>query len=792
MNTALKTWSEGVGVVSHETPTLKRIEKLLAELDAKGACTSDTALDLFRAADVLCNMALWLTVHMTYAKNIYLDGRSLAEIDFKSTPEGHTGGALNMVPAYIGYLLANNLTGKTRAWMMGQGHCVAAIDAVNILIRNLDQEQEQRYPLTDEGLSRLCQDFYSYKIDNNGRPAAPLGSHVNPYTAGGISEGGYLGFAELQYPHMPLPGQALVTFLSDGAFEEQRGSDWAPRWWRGEDTGAILPIMIANGRRIDQRSTMSMAGGVDWLREHLSLNSFSPTSIDGKDPAAYAWAIITMENDLAVQFDSINKGLDSYPVQLPYTIAETIKGFGFPGAGTNAAHNLPLDGNPSVREDTRKLFNESAAKLFMPTGTLTDAAEVFRRHTEQKRPQEKDHCLRKLQVESPRIPDLEDQQKHSEASPMINIDKWYRDFIQANPKHRFRVGNPDEMRSNRMNLTLDTLLHRVTAPEAGAAESPLGSVITVLNEEAVISAALANKQGINLAVSYEAFAVKMLGAMRQEMIFSRRLIESNRAVNWISVPVILTSHTWENSKNEQSHQDPTLSEAWMQEMSDVAPVYFPFDANTAVTCLSHIYKTRGKIAAVIVPKNKVPTETNRHDAELAIREGAIVLSHDSNPQIQLIAIGAYQLREAQRAAKRLRENAIRCSVVAIVEPGRFRSGRDEFEAAYSHDAQNIQTLIPSCPRRVFICHTHAEVMTGVLRNLDSGSDHTRFMGYRNRGGTLDVFGMLYANKQSWAHIVNEAGEILADCSIEKFLAAEELAALRGEANPELLELTHKK
>jgi phosphoketolase len=224
----------------------------------------------------------------------------------------------------------------------------------------------------------------------------------------------------------------------------------------------------------------------------------------------------------------------------------------------------------------------------------------------------------------------------------------------------------------------------------------------------------------------------------------------------------------------------------MQEMSDAAPVYFPFDANTAVECLSHIYKTRGKIATVIVPKNKIHTETNKHEAELAIREGAMVLSHDTNPQIQLLAIGAYQLQEAQRAAERLRENGIRCSVVAIVEPGRFRSGRDKIEASYSHATQDSNKLIPYCPRRIFVCHTHAEVMTGVLRNLDSGSEHTRFMGYRNRGGTLDVFGMLYANKQSWAHILNEAVEVLTDVSIETILKTEEIAALLGETNPEVL------
>ncbi|MGA4817438.1 hypothetical protein ACPA9J_33220 [Pseudomonas aeruginosa] len=113
----------------------------------------------------------------------------------------------------------------------------------------------------EEGLNRLLQDFYGYAQAPNGAPAAPLGSHVNPHTAGGIAEGGYLGFAELQYAHMPLPGETLVAFLSDGAAEEQRGSDWIPRWWRAEDCGAALPVMIANGRRIEQRTELGTREG---------------------------------------------------------------------------------------------------------------------------------------------------------------------------------------------------------------------------------------------------------------------------------------------------------------------------------------------------------------------------------------------------------------------------------------------------------------------------------------------------------------------------------------------------
>ena len=184
--------------------------------------------ELLSAADRVASAAMWLVVHQTYARRVYLDGRELSAEDFKADPQGHTGGSLNMVPAYVGYMAINALTGITRSWLMGQGHAVAAIDSVNLLLDNLERAHRERYSLSDEGLTRYVSDFYSGRLNRHGRPDSPLGSHVNVHTAGGMTEGGYLGFAELQYVHMPLVGERLVAFLSDGAFEEQRGSDWAP------------------------------------------------------------------------------------------------------------------------------------------------------------------------------------------------------------------------------------------------------------------------------------------------------------------------------------------------------------------------------------------------------------------------------------------------------------------------------------------------------------------------------------------------------------------------------------
>jgi phosphoketolase len=171
-------WHAGVGRIRHRRETQVRVRALVT------SAGREDAWDLLHAADRVASAAMWLVVHQTYARTVYLDGRALQADDFKADPEGHTGGALNMVPAYVGYLLANALTGITRAWLMGQGHCVAAIDTTNVLVGNMTPAHAARYDVSDAGLTRYVRDFYAAALDEHGRQASPLGSHVNAHTAG--------------------------------------------------------------------------------------------------------------------------------------------------------------------------------------------------------------------------------------------------------------------------------------------------------------------------------------------------------------------------------------------------------------------------------------------------------------------------------------------------------------------------------------------------------------------------------------------------------------------------------
>ncbi|GGE79288.1 hypothetical protein GCM10011533_34530 [Streptosporangium jomthongense] len=130
------SWAQGRGVVEHTDLTQVRVFDLCQELICAGRYnTLDDALAIFDAADTLTNAAMWLVAHMTYANKVDLSGQPLAANDFKENPQGHTGGSLNMVPTYIGYTAANSLAGITRSWLMGQGHCVAAISGRAIVKR---------------------------------------------------------------------------------------------------------------------------------------------------------------------------------------------------------------------------------------------------------------------------------------------------------------------------------------------------------------------------------------------------------------------------------------------------------------------------------------------------------------------------------------------------------------------------------------------------------------------------------------------------------------------------------
>lgn len=85
---AATAWERGYGVLRHQTETRARIAEMVARIGSNGDGVPPSAL--LSALDRLTSAAMWLVVHQTYARNVYLDGRPLDVREFKTRPEGHT------------------------------------------------------------------------------------------------------------------------------------------------------------------------------------------------------------------------------------------------------------------------------------------------------------------------------------------------------------------------------------------------------------------------------------------------------------------------------------------------------------------------------------------------------------------------------------------------------------------------------------------------------------------------------------------------------------------------------
>ncbi len=369
---------------------------------------------------------------------------------------------------------------------------------------------------------------------------------------------------------------------------------------------------------------------------------------------------------------------------------------------------------------------------------------------------------------------------------MAAVDRYFVDLVAANPDLRPRVGNPDELASNRLTEVLKTLRHRVCEPESDL-EAVDGKIITVLNEEAVVSACLANQSGLNLVASYEAFCVKMLGAVRQSLIYSRQQKEVGRPAGWLGWPLIATSHTWENGKNQQSHQDTTFCEAMLGEMSDVSRVLFPADHNSMLALLPQIYSARGQISCVVAAKRDRPAYFTQAQAEQLARDGAIIVEeYEGTDPLLLIANGSYQLEQVLRAGQRLQEAEMGYRIVYLQEPGRFRAPRDRWELESLASDELVDKLFPERFRlRVLLTHMRPEVIRGHLWTILPDARNTYVLGYRNRGGTLDEFGMQFVNRACWGNVLAACAR-LQDIPRTALLTIEEAAAVAGKGDPQIL------
>src|SRR5690606_14697263 len=202
--------------------------------------------------------------------------------------------------------------------------------------------------------------------------------------------------------------------------------------------------------------------GLEGFRQHLAGCGFDPIPFDGRDPAAFVCILWEMEQRLARRVEEKARGILNYPLPIPYGIAETVKGFGFYGAGSNAAPSRPLPRSPRLDAESRELSNPHVARLSCAQEERQAARTLLARNR-QGRPLERDNPMALRRPPAPVMPRL--SFRDDSCSPMAAVDEFFVELVRANPGLRPRVGNPDELASNRLGGVLRALKHRVIDPE---------------------------------------------------------------------------------------------------------------------------------------------------------------------------------------------------------------------------------------------------------------------------------------------------------------------------------------
>ncbi len=250
-------WARGYELVRHSLETQERVFRMAEQLAARNITGNGfPVFDVLAAADRLASGAMALVLQQTCAQ-----AKPVLRTDSVPSATGipdQAAGALNMVPAYVGYLSINALTGRIHPWIMEGGHGAAAVDAVDRL----------RVAVADAHL-----------------PA-----------------GDFLDVEDTTSTEGPASRPPLVVFLIEGAFDGRKLAALTERWRHGGGK-ATTPVLMTDASWTGQ-VVLSLRGGADRYVARLRRDGFDPIVIDGRDPAAFAWGVFEIECRLAAAADA--------------------------------------------------------------------------------------------------------------------------------------------------------------------------------------------------------------------------------------------------------------------------------------------------------------------------------------------------------------------------------------------------------------------------------------------------------------------------------------------------------
>ncbi|HEV7962904.1 MAG TPA: phosphoketolase family protein, partial [Actinoplanes sp.] len=682
----------------------------------------------------------------------------------KSRLLGHWGTTpgLNFIYAHLNRIIRRDAA--EMLFVAGPGHGGPAVVA-NAWLEGTYSEIYGNVGNDAEGMAELFRQF-SYP---GGIP-----SHAAPETPGSINEGGELGYCLSHAFGAAFDNPDLIVACVIGDGEAETGAlatSWhSNKFLNPASDGAVLPILHLNGWKIANPTTLDRIPDQD-LMSLLNGWGYEPTVVSGDQPAlVHQQLAAAMDQSLdtiaAIQRHARSSGDGTRP-RWPMILLRTPKGWtgpkvvdGKPVEGTFRAHQVPLSdprNNPEhLRQLNDWLRSYKPEELFDATGApVADLSELPPKGI--RRMSANPHANGGELLRDLVLPDFRDYavevrrpgEPVKEATAVLG--QWLRDVIKANPD-RFRLFGPDEVASNRLQAAFEVTDRVWTAEttELDEHESPTGRVMEVLSEHLcegwLEGYLLTGRHGV--FTSYEAFIHVVDSMVNQHA----KWLKVTRDIPWrrpiASLNYLLSSHVWRQDHNGFSHQDPGFIDHVVNKKAEVVRVYLPPDANTLLSTMDHVLRSRHYINVVVAGKQPAPSWLSLAEADLHCRRGLGIwdwasTDDGSEPDVVLACAGDVPTMEALAAADLLRQNlpALKVRFVNVVDLMRLQP---ETEHPHGLPDREFDTIFTRDKPIVFAFHGYPALIHR-LTYKRTNHDNLHVRGYKEEGTTTTPFDMVMLN-----------------------------------------------
>ena len=568
----------------------------------------------FRAAN-------YLSVGQLYLMDNPLLRSKLIPSDIKPNLVGHWGTVpgQNFIITHLNRVIKKN--NLNMILVVGPGH------GGNAAVSNcyLEGTYSKFYPNITEDAEGMAKLFKQFSFPGG------ISSHVAPEVPGSINEGGELGYSLSHAFGAALDNPDLIVTCIVGDGEAETGplsASWQLNKILNPKTdGLVLPILHLNGYKISNPTILSRIPKSE-LKMYLRGCGWNPYFVEVSNVSSAHDKMASVMDKVIRDLKEIKRScINSKTVFRPlYPMIVFVSPKGWTGPkevdgktieGTFRAHQIPI----VVDRDTGKNFDKLEAWL-----KSYNASELFDMDGRLKQPfksilPDDEHKLFRNPVTNGgiilkelKLPDYHEygiiaRHGRSVQQDMTVLSRYLCDVIKLNKKNNnFRLFSPDETLSNRMapvfNATNREWNGLVTKDDEFLSSE--GRVIDSVLSEHVCEGLLegyllTGRHGI--FDSYEAF-IRVVDSMISQ---HAKWLKVCNDIDWrediSSLNLILTSHCWQQDHNGYTHQDPGLLNHLVTKKPSIVRMYLPCDANTLLSTVDHILKTKNYINVVVASKH---------------------------------------------------------------------------------------------------------------------------------------------------------------------------------------------